>query len=349
MSQDKSGKNEKPTANRLKKARQDGQVPKSKDITSTAGLTALIVYLVIAGPFMWSSLLELFIHASSSVDKDPDVEMGLIIDHVYEVFWKVAVPPAIIAAFVGVLSNIGQFGFLFVTKPITPSIEKINPIAGFKRIFGLNNLVETLKSIVKVLVLAVLFFLIIRAYLQDLVNIIYCDLQCAVEVGKEILALLIGIAILSFTVIAIMDFSYQKWQHIKNNMMSLDEVKRDRKMTDGDPIIKQRLRQEMRASVQDSLADRVKKTTIYFRPSSSDYIIGLFYKQGQTPLPMIIVMEKNIVAEKVKDTALTLKIPVIEHNDLAQQLLEKGKLNNYIPSDMIQLTAKTMAKYVKLA
>ncbi len=331
MSEDKSRKTELPTKHRLREARKQGQVPRSKDVVSTAVIIIMFAFIWIGWDYYLELMKQMIINASAVTHHDFDVAFTFISAHLIKVFLLAVGPAIFLSALTVILSNVMQFGFLIAPKSITPDFNKVNPVSGFKRIFGVKNMMETVKAVIKIGLLALAIGWIVTIHLPELVELIYCDVNCAHSLARRIVMYVVLLSILLFIIMAVFDWWFQKDQHIKENKMTRDEVKRDQKTTEGDPLMKKQRKTIQRESLQQGdLAVRIKEAIAFI--VSGEMVIGLFYQEGETPLPKISIKEKGETGARIMQTARRMEIPAFHNEPLTRQLWEKGKVDQFMPT-----------------
>jgi len=331
MSEDKSRKTEEPTKHRLKEARKQGQIPRSRDVVSTAVIIVMFVFIWVGWDYYMQILQEMIISATTISHIDFDMAYHLLSGYLLRTFFLVIGPAIFLATVTVIGSNLMQFGFLLAPASITPDINKINPVSGFTRIFGVKNLMETVKAIVKILLLTIAIAWVISIHLPELINLIYCDVHCAHALVRRIIMYIALLSILMFIVMAVFDWWFQNQQYIKDNRMTRDEVKRDQKTTEGDPMMKRQRKTIQRESLQQGdLTVRIKEAIAFI--VSGEMVIGLFYQEGETPLPKISIKEKGETGSRIMQTARRLEIPAFHNEPLTRQLWEKGKVDQFMPT-----------------
>ncbi|EJN8560793.1 SctU family type III secretion system export apparatus subunit VscU [Vibrio alginolyticus] len=334
-------KTEQPTAKKLRDARQKGQVAKSQEIVSSALILALIIVLFAFADYYMSHISALILLPSKLAYQGfQDALVDVAIAIAKEIAYLLA-PIILVAALVVIFSNMGQFGFLFSGESVKPDIKKINPVEGAKRIFSLKSVIEFIKSILKVSLLSCIIWVTLRANINALMQIPTCGLECVPTITGVMIKQLMIISSVGFIVIAAADFAYQKFDHTKKLKMSKDEVKREYKEMEGSPEIKSKrrqLHQELQASNQ---RENVKRSNVLVT-NPKHIAVGLYYKKGETPLPVITLMETDAVAKRMVAIAKEEGVPVMQKVPLARALYADGNVDQYIPSDLIEATAEVL-------
>ena len=243
-----SDKTEQPTPKRLRESREKGDVCKSQDVPSALTVLALSVYIVVMGGHLLESLLAMM-ELPMKLLSTPYAEAApRAAEATFHVAVSIVAPLVGLVMAVALVANLGQVGILFAFKGAMPKLENVSPSKWFQKVFSMKNLVEFLKNIIKVTVLGVTVWVVMRDHLPTLFAIQRGTIWTMWEVlgmaVKDLLLMAAGV----FCVIAAVDYLFQKWQYTKNHMMSKDEVKREYKEMEGDPQVKgkrKQLHQEM--------------------------------------------------------------------------------------------------------
>lgn len=261
----------------------------------------------------------------------------------FQEFALLALPFALVAMLIAVLSFLMQFGFLVTFEQVTPDLNKVNPVQGLKKIFSLSNVLELVKSVVKILLLAAIFYWIIKDNVKNLLHLHQAHQHAALELLFEILKKMAVAVSALFIVIAIIDHFFQKYLHIKKLKMSKDEIKREYKDREGDPHLKGRRRQLQIEISQDDMAAKIKQATVVLTQSKKK-AVALYYKMGETPLPIVSVKAKNILTEKIVTMAKKYGIAVYAETALTRNLYEDCEEGGYITSELIEPVATVLRK-----
>ncbi len=330
-------KTEQPTPKKLRDARKKGQVAKSKEVSGTFGIIAVLTTLWFMSDTFLDTIQEMVI-LPSTVYNEPFGEAFKIVTHgILEKTIELLLPLVMVSMLSAIIGNVMQFGFLLAGEGIKPDIKKISPIAGFKRIFAVKNLVEFFKSVIKIIFLSIVVYFVIKNSLGDMVNLPHCGSACILPVVGVLMKKLLMYAVAAFVVIAVLDFMFEKQQFTKQNKMSKDEVKREHKESEGSPEIKGK-RKEIHQEMLNE-AENTKKSDVVIK-NPTHLAIGLHYKQDKTPLPIITVKGRGGRARFIIKVAEKEGIPILENVPLAHALFETD-VASYIPRDLIEPVAET--------
>lgn len=336
-----SEKTEQPTAKKLRDARKKGQVANSKDVTSTALLIVIFAYFGMRREYILRTLLDLIV-VPATFFKEPFIsacnQMGLAC---LAVGLKVVLPLALLVFFTGVMSHVFQFGFLLSFESIKPDFNKLNPISKLKQIFSLKNLVEFLKSSIKILFLGTLLYFVIRNTLDPMLKTPTTSLKDFVNIVPGILKTFALNVLFAYVVVAFLDFIFQRYNHTKQLMMTKDEVKREYKESEGDPTIKGKRKQLHRELLQGSPAQKTKRASALI-VNPTHYAIAIYYNELITPLPIVLAKGIDYQAQLMKKVARDYDIPMMENIPLAHALYDLADEGRYIPRELIEPVAKVI-------
>ena len=341
-----SDKTEQPTPKRLRESREKGDVCKSQDVPSALTVLALSVYIVVMGGHLLESLLAM---VEGWVDcvvwRAGMAHLPHIAPRAAEATFHIAV--SIVAPLVGLVmavalvANLGQVGILFAFKGAMPKLENVSPSKWFQKVFSMKNLVEFLKNIIKVTVLGVTVWGVMRDHLPTLFAIQRGTIWTMWEVlgmaVKDLLLMAAGV----FCVIAAVDYLFQKWQYTKNHMMSKDEVKREYKEMEGDPQVKGKRKQLHQEMLSQNALGNVRKAKVLVT-NPTHYAVALDYEKDRTPLPVILAKGEGFLAQRMIRVAQEEGIPIMRNVPLARSLFENGTENAYIPKDLIGPVAEVL-------
>lgn len=336
-----SEKTEQPTARRLDKAREQGQVAKSAEVGSTAGILLISFLFMLRWEANMQELETLFTAALDTVGRpfgQAAAEMGTSALHAL-VF--ICAPLVLGAALAGVVAHVGQVGFLFSMEAAKPNLGKINPSQWVKKVVSKKALMELAKTVAKTLLLA---WILERAVLAHLDPLLKAGLRSPQQLLSVFGAILFRVMLwcgLTFLVVAALDFLFQKRMHLKEMMMTKEEVKNEYKEMDGDPHIKSRRRQLHEELANDTTLQETRKASVLV-VNPTHIAVALRYEKGVTPLPLITARAEGALAARMRRAAEEAGVPVLENVPLAHDLFRQGRVSAYIPSALVEPVAEVM-------
>ncbi len=341
MSQGQGEKTEEATPKKLEDARKKGQVWQSKEIVSAATMLGAYIYFFVAWDTVLADLLELMVIPEKYLAFPFRDALARTSQAVWDKMIDLSLPFVLMAAGVAILAQFLHVGPVFSFEPVKPDIKKIDPIAGFKKIFSIKNLVEFLKSVVKVTLLGVILVYVIYKNIQDIILLPKCKEYCITAFIGELMFELAMFSMLAFLIVAFADAFFQKYNHLKEMKMTKDEVKREHKDSEGSPEIRQSRRSFHREILEGGVEEKVKDSSVVIT-NPSHVAVGLYYKHGESQLPKVTVKGKDFLAMRIKDIAYQLGIPVVENVELARTLFEEVKVDHFIPRKLIEPVAAVL-------
>lgn len=334
-------KTEEPTPKRLRDQREKGQVAFSKEVPGAALTIAFFGLFIAVMPSLIERIKAMILLAPRLAQE----EFGEAADKLFETYMGemigILAPFLLVVFAVGIGACVIQFGVLFSLEAAMPSLDKLNPANYFKNTFGIKNLIEFVKSVVKVVVLSVVVYFLILGSLQAMVTAVTCGVPCLQSVMGELLLTMAIWTAGPFIIVAAADFAFQKAQFIKQNMMSKDEVKREYKESEGDPMIKGMRKQLHQELLAESSAGKAAGATVLVT-NPTHVAVAIVYEEGRTPLPVITAVGTDLIALRMMRAAEQAGVPIMRNVPLARGLLEDGVVDQYVPSDLIEPMAEVL-------
>lgn len=335
-------KTELPTPKRIRDARAKGQVAKSQEVVTTVSLFGVVAFIWGTWGMTMQKLVGLFDEIAVLAVGDFRVNAINALDIVYRDISAILVPIIGVTIFAGVAANYVQVGSIFALEALMPSMEKISPGSGFKRIFSMKQIIETLKSILKIVFLSVLLYFVIRDAIGNYVSSLACGMSCLINITSQVLFKTLAYSALAFLIVALADFAYQKYSYTKGLMMSKEEIKREYKESEGDPHIKGHRRQLAQELAMGDGGHAAKKgTAVVVNPTH--LAVVLMYRPGQMPLPAVTAKGRNIQAHYLRTQAEEAGVPVFRNVGLARALYADANINEYIPDELFDAVAEVLA------
>jgi len=345
-----SDKTEEPTEHKLQEARKKGQIFKSQEVVSTLMLLITAGVLMGLGGWMFGSLADFTRNTwgdltANSEFKSRDVQLDMM--WIVIAFLKVLAPLLGGAFVVAILANIAQIKFLFSTESMQPKLSKINPIQGFKRILSAKSLMELAKQIAKLTVIGWIVYKVLGEAIPSLVNLQHNDITDTVVLTRSICIEIIKKVLVGMTVIAGVDYIFQKKQYMKEMKMSMQELKDEYKDTEGNPQVKGKIRQLMRqASQQRMMEGAANANAVVTNPTH--LAVAIKYEAGVDPAPTVVAKGERMVAVQIKLVAEENDIPIIENVELARAVFGACEVGQAIPPELYKGVAEVLAYIYKL-
>ena len=254
---------------------------------------------------------------------------------------------AAVAILCAVAATFAQTRFLVSTESMKPKFSRLSPLQGFKRLFSLKSLVETLKNFIKIVILMAIVFLSVRDMFFESSQYLYTDLSASVAHLVEVAWGMVMRICIAFVAVAALDFFYQWWDYEKNMMMTKQEVKEEYKQMEGDPQVKGKIKEIQRRRAQQRMMQQVPGADVVIR-NPTHFAVALRYKPGQDDAPIVLAKGQDAVALRIVQIAEENKVAVVENVPLARALYAQAELNQFIPPDLYDPVAKVLVYIFKL-
>ena len=342
-------KTEKATPRRLQEARKKGQIAKSQDINTAIVLLAGVVMLKFQFTNMAERLSSLASRSLGDLPKE-DITVTAFLAIFLNVSLEFFVIVGPILAFLmlsGLLINYLQVGVLFTTETIKPKLDKINPIAGFKRIFSRRSAIETLKAILKMTVVGYLGYQVLSQRFPEITATVLFDRVETAMLFASIAWEICWKAVLALLFFGVLDYFYQRWEHEKGLRMTKQEIKDEAKQSEGDPLVKGRIRRLQREAARRRMMSEVPNATVVIT-NPTHYAVALKYDRDSMDAPRCVAKGVDLVAQKIKEVAAEHDVPMVENVPLARQLHKEVDIDEDIPEDLYAAVAEILVMVQKL-
>ena len=343
---DSGEKTEKPTPKKRRKAREEGQVLQSRELTSAIVLLSIFLTLKIAGSFMYEQLIINFKIAYIDFAQVSDLYTlqgirRLFIDGLLQ-FLKILAPVFAIALITSLASSYAQVGFLFTTKTLAIKFNRINPINGLKKIFSLRSVIELVKSILKIVIIGYIAYSYLTGEAQNILKAMDMDvISIAVYICSTTLNVAIRMCI-AMLILGVLDYGYQWWEYEKNLKMTKQEIKQEYKETEGNPEIKGKIKQKQRQiALRRMLQDVPKADVVITNPTH--FAVAIKYDPKVADAPMVVAKGQDYMAQRIKEIAKENKVEIVENKQLARTLYSTVEIGDKIPPDLFQAVAEVLA------
>ena len=343
-------KTEEPTAKKLKDARDEGQVAKSKEIANALTLIGLFILMKVILGFLGERFLGTF---SDGYNRIPDFiklhngqfRTGDMVAYMQNIMLEIVILTAPFLAVGFVLSFLGdliQVKWHITTKPLKPKFNKLDPIAGFKRMFSAQSLVELLKSVLKIGLIVYVVYSTLRDQLELIYLLFNMTLWQGVAVAGDI-AVSLGLKIaIVYVIIAVLDFAYQKHKFHEDQKMTKQEVKDEYKNAEGDPAVKSKQRQRMQESSRRRMMQDIPKADVVIT-NPTHFAVAIQYDLSIAPAPVVLAKGEDHLAAKIKEAAKENNVEIVENKPLARMLYYNVEIGEQVPPELYQTVAEVLA------
>ena len=347
-------KTEPATDKKLRDARDEGMVAKSKELTAAFDLIVLFLVLKVFMSFVGEKLLGFFSYIYNRMpdflnetQKDmSSVTVRNFMNDIILQFLLTCLPFFIFGVVVTILVSIVQVGWKVTTKPMAPKLDKFNPINGFKRIFSKDAIFELIKSVLKIGVILYMAYSSIKSHQNDIFILYELPLKRAVAlVGDIIINTGLKISIV-YLIVGIVDYIYNKHKFNEDMKMTKQEVKDEFKNTEGDPAIKGQQRKRMQEASQRRMMQDVPKADVVIT-NPTHFAVAIKYDADPNQAPVVTAKGQDYVAMKIKEIARDNNIRIVENKPLARMLFHNVELGAEIPPELYQSVAEILAMIYK--
>ncbi len=332
---------EQATPRRRQEARRRGQVARSAEINSACIFLACVLLLPLVLEYGGLSLLRAFQHAlyqAGMMRPNPAMLWGAI---------AVVLPVMGAILIVGVLSNLVQVGVAVSAYPLKPDLNRIDPIKGFQRLFSRRALVELVKALLKFGLISWVAWRTIQSEMPALVQASRLPMPDALQPMSSALAqvgLRVGIL---WLVLALLDYLYQRYEHEKSIRMSRYELKEEYKQSEGDPFVRQRIRERMQRLSRQRMLQEVRRADVVVT-NPVTYAVALRYDRTQMNAPRVVAKGRGWLAQRIRQEALKWHVPIVPNPPLARSLYAQVEVGQEIPSTLYQAVAEVLAYVYRL-
>ncbi len=349
MAEDLGEKTEDPTGKKLSDARSRGKIAKSKDLSGAIDLIAAALVLAMLGTYISGEFADLMTRTLGSAPVGQSNPFDYIAPALHQAARSVVVTvgPVMLLMFVVILiAHFAQVGPLFTTKPVTPDLNRLNPISGVKRIVSLRGIMQTLMSIAKLLVVGTIVVLVIMRNEIKLVRLPLLTPGQATMVTIYVLIEILAWVLAILLVIGVIDYLYQKWQHKKDLRMTKQEVKDEVKSLEGDPELKRRrFRMAQEVAMQRVNTEVPDADVIVTNPTH--FSVAIRYK-NEWGAPRVVAKGADQIAMRIRFVAMANGVPIVERPPLARALYWGTKEGDLISEEHYEAVAEILAYVYRL-
>jgi len=348
--QDQSQKTEEATPKRLEDSRRKGQVPTSREpSTALAFLVLASLGLTGAGAYAINRIADLMRDCFSGkiiIQPNPSGMQNLLLQLFTDIA-AIVLPIALPIMLLGMLATFLISGPVFSFETLKPKWEKINPAKGLKRLFSTRALSEFVKSLVKLCVISLACWLVMSDLLPYSLTAIRKDVGAIGRLAADGSMKLAGLVALIFFFVALLDVIYQRWEYAKSLRMAQKEIRDENKETEGDPLVKSRIRQiQMQQARLRMMADVPKADVVITNPTH--IAVALSYKLGSQDPPKVLAKGRDKTAEKIKAIAKQNGVAIRENKELARSLFKSIKVGESIPEHLYEAVAIILAEIYRM-
>ncbi|NQW65765.1 MAG: flagellar biosynthesis protein FlhB [Burkholderiales bacterium] len=344
MADDSSERNEEPTAQRLKKAREEGQIARSVELSTAALLVTATLFFSLAGGYMFSRLGALFttqLQFDRKVMDKAELLPAIFFQSVLDGY-SLILPVMILLAVVAALSTVLSGGLVFSLGMLAPKFSKLNPLSGLSRMFGTKALIELVKSILKFGLITLILWISVSNNIEDLVTLNRLDLGTAVKHAGTMLLDACFWMSMGLVLIALLDVPLQQYQVNKKLKMTRQEIKDEMKNSEGRPEVKATIRRRQREMANNRMMAKVKDADVVIT-NPQHFAVALSYDPNSDGAPTLIAKGTDELAKRIRELAKDEGVYIFEAPELARALYFTTKLDEPIHEALYHAVAQVIA------
>ncbi|WP_233234725.1 flagellar biosynthesis protein FlhB [Bordetella sp. LUAb4] len=337
-------KTEAASPRRLDKAREEGQVPRSRELGTFAVLVAGLAYLWLGAPLLYrgmAGILHSGLGFDSRIPRDTTVMISTAVQSVGEAMLVLA-PFFVVVAVVSVAAQLAIGGLVWSNKPLEVNLGKLDPIAGFGRIFSWNTVVELAKTVLKAGIVGGIGAVAIWRHHDDMIALMHTTPVVGLMGMLKIVATCSAFIIGSMILLVLADVPWQIFSHMKKLRMSKDDVKKEFKESEGDPLLKARMRQQQRQAASRRMMANIPSADVVVT-NPTHYAVALKYVEGDGAAPRVIAKGMGLIAAHIREIAQENRVPMLEAPPLARALYKHVEVGKEIPIALYTAVAEVLA------
>lgn len=339
------------TPQRVSEARKDGNVARSTDLTAACSLMMAVILLDMFGGRLMVGIRQMlemslsgviFPHLSRADDTDA---YAMFVGYIS----ASAMAPIIVGiAAVTLIATVLQVGFLVTVKPLQPDLSKLSPLKGFSNIFGARGGMRFVMSVLKVIIIGAVAVVVINGQMPQILRLAELDLRPMILLSWELVYELSLKLAAILMILAILDYAYQKWQHMKDLRMTKQEIKEDMKRMDGDPTTRQRRARVAKQLAMQRIASAVPNADVVVT-NPTHFAIALKYDPEKMTAPVVVAKGADFMALRIRQLAIANDVPLVERKTLARAMYSSVEVNQEIPAEFFTAVAEILAYVYRLS
>jgi|TARA_B110000908_G_scaffold55870_1_gene68091 flagellar biosynthetic protein FlhB len=350
MSEDSSQeKTEQPTAKKLEKSREDGQVPRSKELSMAIMMVLGSAFLLMTGGAIVDDI-SLMLKSSLTIEREllmdtqylPSVLLSTLVTGILSVM-----PFLLLTLVLALITPALIGGWLFSTKALGFKANKLNPLTGLKRMLGTQALMELVKALVKFILVAGIGYLVVFSQIDHLLALGQMPLEVAMQEGGTLLLWAFFYICLSLMIIAAIDVPYQIYSHTEKLKMSMQDIKDEMKEMEGRPEVKAQVRQRQREMAMGRMLDEVTNADVVIT-NPQHFSVALVYDQTGSGAPIVLAKGQGEIAARIRELAQTESVQMLRMPLLARALYFTSEINEEIPEGLFVAVAQVLAYVYQL-
>ncbi|MBU3902938.1 MAG: flagellar type III secretion system protein FlhB [Gammaproteobacteria bacterium] len=342
-------KTELPSQRKLDKAREDGQVARSRELSTFMGLVAGGAGLWMMGEVLGQGMLRL-LHNGLTLDRALAFNIELMVPRLHDLFMDILltfVPFLVMLVLVALLSPLLMSGWLFSPKALQPKFGKLNPFSGIKRMFSAHSLIELVKALGKAILVGGIGAWVVWANRDEVMQLVSEPVVRAIPHLNNMIWWSYAAIMAGMVLIVILDVPFQLYEHTKKLKMTKEEVRQEGKETEGNPQVKGRIRSMQREIARRRMMSEIPTADVVVT-NPTHYSVALKYSEDKMRAPIVVAKGSHLLAAKIKEIAKEHNVPILEAPPLARALHKHSELGAPIPEALYTAVAEVLAYVYQL-
>lgn len=342
-------KTEEATPKRLEKAREEGQVARSLELTTFSVMLVAAAGLLFMGADMMDKLMRIM-KAGMQMERDLAFQTDLMLNRLYELAFEglISIAPIlflllVVAFFAPMLLS----GWMFSTKALMPKFDRIDPFKGLARIFSVHSLVELVKAILKTVLIGSVAALVIWHNKEAVMALLIVPVDLGISRTGDFLAMSFLLIVGAMMLVVVIDVPYKIWEHAKQLRMTKEEIRKENKDSEGDPFVKARIRGLQREAARRRMMSEIPKADVIVT-NPTHYAVALRYQSNSMRAPKVVAKGVHLLAARIREVAEAHRIPILEAPPLARALYHHAELESEIPEKLYTAVAEVLAYVFQL-
>lgn len=337
-------KTEAPTPRRREEARKRGNVPRSAELTSALALLAGALIIKYVGANVLAQVIELMGGSFRALTAQEWTVSGVLTysGSIGMLYLMAMTPIFVTLIVVGVAGNLAQSGLVLTMKPLSPDFSRIDPSKGFQRMLSQRTVVELVKSVAKLGIVAYVVYQALQGRYLQVISLSGTDIRGAAGMIADVAMEIVLKAGFTLLGVAALDYGYQRWQHSRSLRMTKDEVKEEVRQSEGDPKVRSKIRQkQMQSAARRMMHDVPTSDVVVTNPTH--VAVAIRYRPESMRAPQVTAKGQRFIAEKIKEIAREHGVPIIENKPLARALFQSVEIGSEIPPALYHAVAEVLA------
>lgn len=337
-------KTEDPTPHRLREARRKGQVFKSMELNSAINILGVMILLLVFSAVAFRGFEDVFNVFFGTMLAIPitTLNVQVVFREAVMRYLVIMLPIFSVALVLGVASNLVQIGFLASTEQMSPQLNRLNPLEGFKKIISKKALFEMVKALLKIAIIGTVTYLFVQSRMNTMLLLVNQTAASSLKVFWNTMVTLGIIVGLVFLALAFMDYIFQRHEYKSSLKMSRKDIKDEYKQLEGDPLVRAKLREKQRQLARERMMQDVPTADVVIT-NPTHIAIALVYREGEYNAPRVVAKGVEVLAQRIREIAAEHDIAIVENPPVAQMLWKHTEIGEEIPIELYQAVAEIMA------